>query len=119
MAAVATKSRRSSHQTRQRVEQFDVVGDVLTLAEAAKYLRVSEDEVVQLTMRRGLPGRRAGQDWRFLKEALQDWLKRPEPPTDNAVFLELAGKFQDDPFLEEIVADAYRQRGRPITESAK
>jgi hypothetical protein len=54
-----------------------------------------------------------------LKAAVQDWLKQPERSTDNAVFLELAGKFQDDPFLEEIVTDAYRQRGRPMTELAK
>ncbi len=119
MPSLATKSRRGSAQTRRRSERLDAVGDVLTLAEAATYLRLSEDEVVQLTTRRGLPGRRAGQDWRFLKAALQDWLKRPEPPTDNAVFLELAGRFQNDPFLEEIVTEAYRQRGRPVTESAK
>lgn len=119
MPSLATKSRRSSLPTRRRAAPIEVVSDVLTLAEAAKYLRLSEDEVIQLTTRRGLPGRRAGRDWRFLKVALQDWLTRPEPPTDNAVFLELAGRFQDDPFLEDIVSDAYRQRGRPITESAK
>ena len=119
MPSLATKPRRSSRPTRRRAEPLEFVADVLTLAEAAKYLRLSEDEVIQLTTRRGLPGRRAGRDWRFLKAALQDWLQRPEPPTDNAVFLELAGRFQDDPFLQEIVAEAYRQRGRPIAESAK
>ena len=119
MTSLATKSQRSSPPKRRRSDRLDVGSDVLTLAEAAEYLRISNDEVVQLTTQRGLPGRRAGHDWRFLKTALQDWLKRPEPLTDNAVFLELAGRFQDDPFLEDIVADAYRQRGRPITESAK
>lgn len=122
MTSVATKSRRPSNQIRRRPrvdERRNELGDVLTLAEASEYLRVSEDEVVRLTTRQGLPGRRAGRDWRFLKAAVQDWLKRPERSTDNAVFLELAGKFQDDPFLEEIVADAYRQRGRPMTELAK
>ena len=122
MTSVATKSRRSSNQVRCRPrvdERRNELGDVLTLAEASEYLRVSEDEVVRLTTRQGLPGRRAGCDWRFLKAAVQDWLKQPERSTDNGVFLELAGKFQDDPFLEEIVADAYRQRGRPMTELAK
>jgi len=28
----------------------------------------------------------------------------------------LAGKYKDDPDLEQIVEDAYRRRGRPITE---
>ena len=121
MTTVATKSRRIANPTRRSrgSERSDVLGDVLTLSEAATYLRVSEDEVVRLATRQGLHGRRAGRDWRFLKSALQDWLNQPERSTDNAVFLELAGRFQDDPFLEEIVADAYRQRGRPITESAK
>jgi hypothetical protein len=30
--------------------------------------------------------------------------------------LELAGKYKDDPDLEQIVEEAYRRRGRPITE---
>lgn len=122
MTSVVSKSRRTSNPTRrtprvdERRNDFD---DVLTLTEASEYLRVSEAEVVQLATRQGLPGRRAGRDWRFLKAALQDWLKQPERSADNALFLELAGKFQDDPFLEEIVAEAYRQRGRPTTELAK
>lgn len=122
MASVVTKSRRTSNQTRRRPrvdERRNDFGDVLTLTEASEYLRVSEEEVVRLATRQGLPGRRTGRDWRFLKAALQDWLKQPERSADNAVFLEFAGKFQDDPFLEEIVAEAYRQRGRPMTESAK
>jgi excisionase family DNA binding protein len=119
MTALATPSPRKTPPTRRRNESAKLAGEVLTLAEAAAYLRVSEDEIIQLTKQRGLPGRQAGQDWRFLKTALQDWLKRPELVTDNTPFLELAGKFHDDPFLKEIVTDVYRQRGRPIVESAK
>lgn len=121
MATVATKARRTPKHTRPArvAEPRDVSGDVLTLAEAAAYLRLDETEVVRLVTEQGLPGRRTGRDWRFLKTALQDWLKQPELSADNTLFLKLAGKFRDDPFLEGIVADAYRQRGRPVAESAK
>src|SRR5262245_4096321 len=50
-------------------------GDVLTLAEAAAYLRTSAEEVLRLAREQGLPGRRVGDDCRFLRAALQDWLR--------------------------------------------
>jgi hypothetical protein len=63
-----------------------------------------------------LPARQIGRDWRFLKSALQDWLRTPPPRSSKEALLAMAGKFKDDPFLEDIVQEAYRQRGRPITE---
>ena len=91
--------------------------EVLTLAEAADYLRVSTAETLVLVSEQGLPGRRTSDDWRFLKNALQEWLKQPERLGGPAALLSLAGKFADDPFLEQIVGEAYRQRGRPVAES--
>jgi excisionase family DNA binding protein len=44
--------------------------EVLTLAEAAEYLRVAEAEVVRMVGPRGLPGRLIGSEWRFSKTAL-------------------------------------------------
>jgi hypothetical protein len=74
---------------------------------------------VQSATTQGLPGRQIGGEWRFLKATLQDWLKTPERPTGNQALLAMAGKFKDDPDLEEIVREAYRRRGRPITEDAE
>jgi excisionase family DNA binding protein len=90
---------------------------VLTLAEAAAYLRLPESEVVSLVHSQGLPGRLIGGEWRFLRGAIQDWLAISSPTweTRKAAILELAGKYKDDPDLEQIVAEAYRQRGRPLT----
>lgn len=90
--------------------------EVLTLAEAAAYLRLPETEVVNLVHSQGLPGRFAGKEWRFLKAAIQAWLSQPGfVPRD---FWEASvGIFKDDPHLEEIVKEAHRQRGRPITEA--
>ena len=39
--------------------------DVLTPAQAAELLQVSEDEVVELAEAGTLPGRRIGAQWRF------------------------------------------------------
>jgi excisionase family DNA binding protein len=41
--------------------------EVLTLAEAAAYLRFSEEDVVRLVHEQGLPGRRLDREWRFLR----------------------------------------------------
>ena len=49
--------------------------EVLTLSEAAAYLRVPEAEVLRLAERQELPSRLVGAEWRFLKSALADWLR--------------------------------------------
>ena len=86
--------------------------EVLTLTEAAAYLRLAESEVVGLAHTQGLPGRNVAGEWRFLKAALQHWLATGSPTWDTrkAAILELSGKYKDDPDLEDIVEKAYRQR---------
>ena len=48
--------------------------DVLTLAEAAAYLRVPAEELLRLAEHRDVPAQRIGGEWRFLKRALGHWL---------------------------------------------
>jgi excisionase family DNA binding protein len=92
------------------------IEEVLTSAEAAAYLRVPEQELLNLIDSAELPGRKIGSEWRFLKSALQDWLRTgPQRPNLEA-WLSMAGAWKDDPDLEAIVEEAYRRRGRPITE---
>jgi excisionase family DNA binding protein len=91
-------------------------GEVLTLAEAAAYLRLPEAEVVRLVHVQDLPGRFAGMEWRFLKSAIQGWLSKPPPKYSKEGQLSVAGLFKDDPDLIPMVEEIYRQRGRPITE---
>lgn len=50
-------------------------GEVLTLAEAASYLRVPEEAVLELVTREALPAQRVGGEWRVLKRALVEWLR--------------------------------------------
>jgi excisionase family DNA binding protein len=97
----------------------DVNQEVLTLAETATYLRVSEADVLRMIQDQGLVGRQIGSDWRFLKSALQDWLRTPMPKSSKEALLGMVGKFKDDPFLEEITRETYRQRGRPMTEDGE
>ena len=93
-----------------------VVGDVLTLAEAAAYLRLPEAAVMEAVDAQGLPGRQVGGAWRFSISAIQEWLSAGQPTVKarNAAILALAGKYKDDPYLVQIVEDAMRRRGRPL-----
>lgn len=87
--------------------------EVLTLAEAAAFLRISEAEVLQLVRERRLPGRSVADDWRFLKSAVAAWLAATESPDAGRFWQTHFGALQGDPYLEDIVREAYRRRGRP------
>ena len=118
MATSATPSKPVRGKKRTAAQSVsDGIAEVLTLAEAADYLRVSTDETLRLVSEQGLPGRRTSEDWRFLKNALQEWLKQPERLGGSTALLSLAGQFAADPFLDQIVEEAYRLRGRPVAES--
>jgi hypothetical protein len=48
--------------------------EVLTLSEAAAFLRIPEDQLHLLATKQAVPARKVGDEWRFLKKALEDWL---------------------------------------------
>jgi excisionase family DNA binding protein len=100
------------------VETNGPASEVFTLAEAAAYLRLAEADVLRMIHEQALPARRVGTEWRFLKTAIQQWLSSAAPSlqANKEAWMSMAGKYKDDPDLEQIVEDAYRQRGRPITE---
>lgn len=91
--------------------------EVLTLAEAAAYLRLPEADVLRLVDEQGLPARQLGTEWRFLKAAIQDWLRSgPPPKPGKEAQLAVAGSWKDDPYVDEELKEIYRRRGRPMTE---
>ena len=92
-------------------------GEILTLAEAAAYLRVSEADLIDLVRSQNLPGRAVGGDWRFLKSAIRLWLSTGSETAEarKQGQLALAGKYKDDPDLMRICEEAYQQRGNPMT----
>jgi len=47
---------------------------VLTLAEAARMIRVSRKTLGEMARQRRVPARKVGREWRFLRSALDEWL---------------------------------------------
>lgn len=92
-----------------------ITGEVLTLGETAAYLRLAEGDVLRLVAEQALPGRCLANEWRFLKAAIQDWLRTgPQPKSNKEAWMELAGAWKDDPYVEDELTEIYRRRGRPI-----
>jgi excisionase family DNA binding protein len=92
--------------------------EVMTLREAAAYLRLPETDVLRLVQEQSLPARQLGSEWRFLKAAIQDWLRAGTPPakSNKEAWLALVGAWKDDPYLDEMLAEIYKRRGRPMIE---
>jgi excisionase family DNA binding protein len=88
------------------------------LAEAAAYLRLPAAEVERLAREQGLPGRPIGQEWRFLKTSVDHWL-RGSLASNKEAWMSVAGVWKDDPTIDELLKDIYRQRGRPMTEDGE
>jgi excisionase family DNA binding protein len=74
--------------------------EVLTLAEAAAYLRVPEAEVARMVGPRGLPGRLIGSEWRFSRTAVNPWLQTPPVRSTKEFLLALTGVGKGDPDAE-------------------
>lgn len=94
-------------------------GAVLTLPEVAAYLRMPEEKVVRLVRESNLPGRRAEDEWRFLKTAVDDWLTGASVRSNKEAWRSVAGVWKDDPTIDEMLKEIYRQRGRPMTEDGE
>jgi excisionase family DNA binding protein len=84
--------------------------DVLTLTEAAEYLRLSEETLARQAAQGVIPGRQIDDAWRFLKLALDDWLSRQDR---RALLLQQAGAFADDQSMPALRAAIYKSRRRP------
>ena len=52
--------------------------EVLNVEQAAQFLQIDEDTVVEMAEAGQLPGRKLGKDWRFSRAALVTWLSGPE-----------------------------------------
>lgn len=114
MSQAKTKAKTNKKPDNQTPSAEPVAGEVLTLAEAAAYLRVPESTVIQLMTDQALPGRRLGGEWRFLKAALQDWLRTPPVRGSREAVLSTAGSLKDDPFLLDELEEIYRRRHEEV-----
>ena len=48
---------------------------VMNLTEAAHYIRVSEKTLGEMARQQRIPSQKVGREWRFLREALENWLQ--------------------------------------------
>ena len=83
------------------------MSEVLTLEEAANYLKLPLETIEREASRGHIPGRRIEDTWRFLKSAIDDWLRAQD---SRDILLQQAGALKDDPYLDELLATIYRER---------
>ena len=116
MATTKAKAPKKSKKNSAAANGTPETCEVLTLAEAAAYLRVSEEAIKRLVDEQDMPGRFVGDSWRFLKSALQTWLSTPMPKPSKEAVLAAIGNWENDPYLEQELKEIYKRRGRPMTE---
>jgi hypothetical protein len=116
MGATKLQSKKKGRSVAQENGALEAARDVMTLAEAAASLRVAETDVLASVAGQGLPGRQVNGNWRFLRSSLRDWLAASGSQASREILRAMAGKYADDPFLEEIAREAIRKRGRPSGE---
>lgn len=73
--------------------------DVLDLAGAAKFLRLPAKTVERLVAEQGLPGRKIGKEWRFLRAAIERWLEPGR--AQGGSILDGFGAWANDPTYED------------------
>jgi len=92
------------------MSQVMMMPDVLTLEEVAEYLRLPKETVQREAATRGrIPGRQIDA-WRFLKSAIDDWLRSCD---SRAILLKHAGALAADETLPQLRAAIYAKHGRP------
>ena len=90
--------------------------EIMTLDEVAAYLRVSPDSVVRAIGLQGLPARKINDEWRFLADAVREWLRKPDGK--EALLLQ-AGALKNDPTFPELMKSLASNRGKAKTPARK
>lgn len=85
------------------------IPNILTLEETSEYLRLPVETVLNQALKGNIPGRKIEDDWRFLKAAIDEWLRAKN---SRSVLLSQAGAFADDDSLVQLRDDIYHVRGR-------
>ncbi|GJD20127.1 hypothetical protein RIVM261_050830 [Rivularia sp. IAM M-261] len=85
------------------------IPDVLTLEETSKYLRLKVETVLHQALQGSILGRQIGNEWRFLKVAIDNWLRSKD---SRSILLSQAGVFANDDELPELRKAVYQAKGR-------
>jgi excisionase family DNA binding protein len=78
--------------------------EVLTLEEVSQYLRLPMETLQRQALQGKLPGRKIENEWRFLKLAIDDWLRSQ---SSRSTLLQQAEAFADDMSLAELRKTIY------------
>ena len=54
----------------------DAPGAIMTIAEVAAYLRLSEATIYKLAQGRRIPATKIGRAWRFPKQLIDEWVRQ-------------------------------------------
>jgi excisionase family DNA binding protein len=54
--------------------------EIMTIGEAAQYLRVSISSLYKLAQAGRVPCQKVGRHWRFRRETIDHWLEKVKPP---------------------------------------
>jgi excisionase family DNA binding protein len=57
--------------------------DLMTVRELAQYLQCHSSSIYKLLKKSEIPGFKVGSDWRFKREAIDEWRFRNEPSSDK------------------------------------
>jgi excisionase family DNA binding protein len=95
------------------MSQVMMMPDVLTLEETAEYLRLPKETIQREATRGRIPGRQIDETWRFLKAAIDDWLRSRD---NRLILLQQAGALAADDTLPRLRTAIYAERGRPESE---
>jgi len=90
-----------------------ITDNVLTMKEMASYLKIPEEKIERQVLQGKIPGRRIEDEWRFLRVAIDEWLKNYEVRT---ILINQSGAFSDDEKLDELRMNIYSERNRSETE---
>ncbi len=94
------------------MRQISKLPQVLTIDEVAAYLRLPKEIVERQAEHGRIPGRCIETTWRFLKVAIDEWLRSQDSRT---VLLQQAGALADDETMPLLRKTIYAKRGRSET----
>lgn len=92
-----------------------ITDSVLTLKEMAGYLKMPEEKIERQVLQGKIPGKRIEDEWRFLKTAVDEWLRSYDT---RSILIRQSGVLSDDENLSELRTMIYSQRGRSEKETS-
>ena len=57
------------------------VDSVMTIDELASYLKLSKSTLYKLCQNGKVPGQKVGRHWRFHRDSIDQWLRKPPAPS--------------------------------------